>query len=263
MSRHFAMLVSSPQARPAVPAEAGDEEYRLRADRASRVLSGPGLWTDWLEELDRRGLIEQLLADGVIDEAVATAPHGHQLDRALNAKKPCCASWPGACSPARAMIRSCAPRSRMPGPGPQARHPGPDRPGAVEGPGAVRRARGAAGVRARRGPRRRGLGTGATVARDGDHAFDGTTAELFSNDVLADAFGVPEGGTKPKVRIVAARPHRARFPRSDGYLPARQGRRAARKGPQMPHRRSKARATELIIAAVTLAGFLRPGPAAP
>ena len=79
------MLVSSPQARPVVPAGA-EEESGLRADLASRVLSGPGLWTDWLEDLDRRGLIEQLLADGVIDEAVATAPHGHQLDRALNAK---------------------------------------------------------------------------------------------------------------------------------------------------------------------------------
>jgi hypothetical protein len=34
-------------------------------------------------------------------------------------------------------------------------------------------------------------------------AFDGTTAELFSNDELADAFEVPTGGTKPKLRIVA------------------------------------------------------------
>ena len=48
--------------------------------------SGPGLWLDWLEDLDRRGLIEGLLGEGVIEEAVATAPHGHQLDRALNAK---------------------------------------------------------------------------------------------------------------------------------------------------------------------------------
>src|SRR5271165_236507 len=88
------MLVSSPQARPAVPAakpaghdhtEAGEED-RLRADLASRVLSGPGLWTNWLEELDRRGLIGDLLAERVIEEAVATAPHGHQLDRVLNAK---------------------------------------------------------------------------------------------------------------------------------------------------------------------------------
>jgi hypothetical protein len=97
LSRHFAMLVSSPQARPAVSAakragllaghghtEAGEED-RLRADLASRVLSGPGLWLGWLGKLERRGLIEELLADGVIDQA-ATAPHGHQLDRELNAK---------------------------------------------------------------------------------------------------------------------------------------------------------------------------------
>jgi Transposase DDE domain len=34
-------------------------------------------------------------------------------------------------------------------------------------------------------------------------SFDGTTAEVFNSDELADAFGVPAGGTKPKVRIVA------------------------------------------------------------
>jgi hypothetical protein len=34
-------------------------------------------------------------------------------------------------------------------------------------------------------------------------AFDGTTAELFSNDVLAGESGAPAGGTKPKARIVA------------------------------------------------------------
>jgi len=44
------------------------------------------LWTDWLEDIDRRGLIEELLADGVIEEAAASAPRDHQLDRALNAK---------------------------------------------------------------------------------------------------------------------------------------------------------------------------------
>ena len=84
MSRHFAMLVPSSQARPAVPAETG--ESSLRAGLASRVLSGPGLWLDWLEEAGRRGLNEELLAGSVIEEAVATAPHGHQLDRVLTAK---------------------------------------------------------------------------------------------------------------------------------------------------------------------------------
>ena len=47
------------------------------------------------------------------------------------------------------------------------------------------------------------LGIGATWHGMETTSFDGTTAELFSNDVLADAFGVPAGGTKPKVRIVA------------------------------------------------------------
>src|SRR5258708_16107987 len=59
--------------------ETEPEEDRLRADLASRVLSGPGLWTDWLEELDRRGLIQALLAPGVIDQAVGAAPHAHRL----------------------------------------------------------------------------------------------------------------------------------------------------------------------------------------
>jgi hypothetical protein len=34
-------------------------------------------------------------------------------------------------------------------------------------------------------------------------AIDGTTIELFSGTELAEAFGVPAGGTKPKIRIAA------------------------------------------------------------
>jgi hypothetical protein len=86
LSRHFAMLMPSPPAMPAAAAEAEDEESRPQARLASRILSGPGLWLDWLEQIDRRGLVEELLAEGIIDQAVATAPHGHQLNRALNAK---------------------------------------------------------------------------------------------------------------------------------------------------------------------------------
>ena len=33
--------------------------------------------------------------------------------------------------------------------------------------------------------------------------MDGTTIELFNNGELADAFGVPSGGTEPKIRIAA------------------------------------------------------------
>jgi hypothetical protein len=56
----------SPLAMPAAEAEAEDEESRLQAGLASRILSGPGLWLDWLEEIDRRGLVERLLAEGII-----------------------------------------------------------------------------------------------------------------------------------------------------------------------------------------------------
>ena len=97
MSRHCAMLVSSSQAGPVIPAAGedgkGSAEDRLRADLARRVVAGPGLWTDWLEDIDRRGLIEELPADGVIEEAAASAPHDHQLDRALNAKMTVICQW--------------------------------------------------------------------------------------------------------------------------------------------------------------------------
>jgi hypothetical protein len=86
LSRHFAMCVSSPQASPAADADSGEEEDRLRAELAARVASGPGLWLEELEGLDREGLLEQLLAEGTIGEAAATAPHGHKLDRVLTVK---------------------------------------------------------------------------------------------------------------------------------------------------------------------------------
>jgi Insertion element 4 transposase N-terminal len=55
-------------------------------DLAARVASGPGFWTDWLAELDRQGLLEDLLADGVIAQALRETPAGHRYDRVLTAK---------------------------------------------------------------------------------------------------------------------------------------------------------------------------------
>ncbi len=112
MSVQFAMLASPPPARAAVlaPAEApaglaercprlraaigrvsgddGDAEAceEFRATLAGLVISGPGLWLDWHDDLRRQGLLERLLDDGVIDEALAQAGHDHKLDRTLNAK---------------------------------------------------------------------------------------------------------------------------------------------------------------------------------
>ena len=86
MSAQFAMLVmpSSIPSVPPVPARDGDAVPG--AGLAGRVLSGPGLWLDWLEELDRASLLEELLADGVIAQALEEAPHGHCYDRTLTAK---------------------------------------------------------------------------------------------------------------------------------------------------------------------------------
>jgi hypothetical protein len=50
------------------------------------VLSGPGLWLDWLEELQRASLLEDLLAEGVIARALEEAPHGHAYDRTLTGR---------------------------------------------------------------------------------------------------------------------------------------------------------------------------------
>lgn len=47
---------------------------------------GPGLWLEWLGELRRESLLEELLADGVIARALEEAPHGHACDRTLTGK---------------------------------------------------------------------------------------------------------------------------------------------------------------------------------
>ena len=228
MSRHFAMLVSPSPARPALPSGgpaakdpghcerypqlhsvAGydqtedEEEDRLRAGLASRVLSGPGLWTDWLEELDRRGLIQDLLAEGVIEEAVATVPHGHKLDRALNAKTTLICVITGCLFPGEGYDTSLRITFGLPGLGvkPGTRVPtGPalSKARALLGEQVMRRIFELDAARADIG-----LGIGSTWHGMETTAFDGTTAELFSNDELAGAFGVPAGGTKPKLRIVA------------------------------------------------------------
>jgi hypothetical protein len=141
LSRHFAMLMPSPLAMPAAEAGDEDEESRLQAGLASRILSGPGLRLDWLEEIDRRGLAGELLAEGIIDQAVATAPHGHQLDRGAE-REDDPAVRPGRVPvPRRGLRRDLAHHLRHARPGPQARHPGPHRPGGFAGRPGTQRAR--------------------------------------------------------------------------------------------------------------------------
>ena len=75
-------MVIAPASTPAAPQEGSDET----AGMSARVASGPGFWTDWLADPDRQGLLEDLLAGGVIARALREAPAGHKYDRVLTAK---------------------------------------------------------------------------------------------------------------------------------------------------------------------------------
>ena len=60
------------------PAPRGEDSGA--AEMAARIASGPGFWTCWLAELDRQGLLEELLAEDVIARALREAPPGHKYD---------------------------------------------------------------------------------------------------------------------------------------------------------------------------------------
>ena len=60
------------------PAQPGEDNAIPDAELPARIASGPGFWTDWLAELDRQGLLEELLASDVIARALREAPAGHR-----------------------------------------------------------------------------------------------------------------------------------------------------------------------------------------
>ena len=74
MPAQAAMLVEL----PSIPPAPSGEEDAVPDGLAARVASGPGFWTDWLAEPDRQGLLEDLLAGGVIARALREAPTGHR-----------------------------------------------------------------------------------------------------------------------------------------------------------------------------------------
>jgi Transposase DDE domain/Insertion element 4 transposase N-terminal len=206
LSRHFAMCVSSPQASTVAGADSGEEgeNGRLRAGLAARVASGPGLWLGELEGLDRKGLLEQLLAGDVIGGAVDGAPHGHKLDRALTARNTLLCLIAGCLFSGQGYDQVLRAVFVMPGLDPLA--PGTPVP---TGP-ALSKARARSGEHVAR--RAFELDAARTDAELGIGelwhglevtAFDGTTAALDANDELAAAFGVPAGGRNPMLRLVA------------------------------------------------------------
>src|SRR6266536_3306950 len=196
-------MVLSPA--PIVPAgQDGDEAGLAEAGGLlAQAAAGPGFWEDLLGELRREGLIAELLADGVIAEAVAQAEHGHKLDRALTAEVTVMCVLVGALFPDQGYDLVLARTFAMPGL--------PVKPGTVTPSGpALSRARVLLGEQAMRrifeidaARADADLGIGAAWHGMEVTAIDGTTIELFGNDELAEAFGVPSGGTKPKLRIAA------------------------------------------------------------
>lgn len=202
MSAHFAMLVPVPSA---VSAGQGDGPEPEGEALAARVAAGPGLWDDedWLAELRRDGLIGELLASGAIGQAAAEGGHGHRLERALTAEMTMLCLVAGALFPGQGYDMVLAGAFAMPGTRVRPGTPVPTGPAFSQG-------------RARLGeqPMRRAFeldaARGDVPLAEGGTAFglelvifDGTTLDLFNCPELAAEFGVPEGGRRPKLRLVA------------------------------------------------------------
>ena len=199
----FAMLVPVPSTVPAGQDAGGLPE--AAGGLAARVAAGPGLWEDedWLADLRREGLTGALLADGVIAAAVAQGGHRHRLNRALTAEVTALCVVTGALFPDQGYDMILAKVFAMPGLPVKPGTPVPTGPAYSKarerlGEQAMRRAFELDAARADIPPEAVSTAFGLELT-----VFDGTTAEVFNCPELAAEFGVPEGGTKPKIRIVA------------------------------------------------------------
>ncbi len=185
------------------PAPSGDNDGVPGADLAERVLSGPGLWLDWLGELRRESLLEELLAEGVIARALEEAPHRHAHDRTLTGKMTVICVLVACLFPGAGYDTVLAAAFGLPG---LNLKPGT---GVPTGP-AFSKARELLGEQVMKrlfelDAARGDAGLGIAVLRKGLEvtALDGTTMELARNDVLAAVSGIPADGARPLLRIAA------------------------------------------------------------
>jgi Transposase DDE domain/Insertion element 4 transposase N-terminal len=193
-------MVITPASTPAAPPE---EDTGETAAVAARVASGPGFWTDWLAELDRRGLLEDLLAGDVIARALREAPSGHKYDRVLTAKMTVVCVLVACLFPGAGYDSVLATAFGLPG---LTLKPGAGTP---TGP-ALSQARKLLGEQAMRrifeldaSAADADLGIGLLWKRLEVTAIDGTTMELARNDVLEGEFGVPAERARPVLRVTA------------------------------------------------------------
>src|SRR6266704_1125324 len=175
----------------------------LAAALAARVASGPGFWTEWLAELGRLGLLEELLADGVIARALREAPPGHKYDRVLTAKMTVicvlvACLFPGAGYDAVLATAFGLPGLRLlPVAG-------------IPSGSAFSQARKLLGDQVMQrlfeldaAVPDADLGIGLLWQGLEVTAIDGTTMELARNGVLEDGFGTPADGARPLLRVTA------------------------------------------------------------
>ena len=168
---------------------------------AARVAAGPAFWAGWLDELDRGGLLEELLGRDVIERALEEAPGAHRYDSALNAKMTLVCVLAGCLFPGEGYDQVLARAFAIPG---LRFWPGP-----VPTASALSQARERLGEHAVRRLFETGAETGdAELGLSAPWhglevtAFDGTTLELDRNDVLACEFGSSSEAGRPLLRIV-------------------------------------------------------------
>ena len=173
------------------------------AEIAARAASGPGFWTEWLAELGRQGLLEELLADGVIARALREAPSGHKYDRVLTAKMTVVCVLVACLFPGAGYDAVLATAFGLPG---LRSGPGAEIPSGS----AFSQARKLLGEQVMQrlfeldaAVPDADLGIGLRWKGLEVTAIDGTTMELARNDVLEDGFGTPADGARPLLRVTA------------------------------------------------------------
>ena len=183
------------------PAPRGEDSGA--AEMAARIASGPGFWTDWLAELDRQGLLEELLAEDVIARALRETPPGHKYDRVLTARMTVICVLVACLFPGAGYDTVLATAFGLPG---LHLRPGTEVPAGA----AFSQARRLLGEQVMK----KTFELDAAVA-DADlgigllwkglevTAIDGTTMELARNGVLEDGFGTPAEGARPLLRVTA------------------------------------------------------------
>jgi Insertion element 4 transposase N-terminal/Transposase DDE domain len=168
---------------------------------AARIAAGPAFWTDWVGELDRDGLLAELLGQDAIGRALEEEPGSGRYDSALNAKMTLVCVLAGCLFPGEGYDRVLARAFGIPG----LRF----RPGPVPTGSALSQARERLGEHAVRRLFEIGAETGdaelgLTALWHGLEvtAFGGTTLELDRNDALACEFGSSSEAGRPLLRIV-------------------------------------------------------------